>query len=304
MDDTQAVPLGETLSVMGWYQGAIADRSYSAFFAERAAECGRHDLVEVIQEATTCFIAVSQTCDIVQLRDDAEPFVEFLLATIHEGPPDAALTHMKSFRRFAVSLASDDRHVLVKPWDRLLVTRADATKVVPSADLYLSRARVQDLVDWLMTRYRRAALPDEFNRRLGTVRAEDKLRKLLTQLPAVTEVFIGLKPRTEELGPQGVYTCEVRLLCPESKFRDNQLLEAMQPTIDAIDELLESIDGIEVEAVRLYGEHQFTRESMRVFDRWQLDDVSFAADAKAEKQGGRSGHEYSLELGRGRKAET
>lgn len=42
-----------------------------------------------------------------------------------------------------------------------------------------------------MTRYVRPALPDNFNARLATVKAEDKLRRLLEKLPAVTEVFVA-----------------------------------------------------------------------------------------------------------------
>jgi hypothetical protein len=86
------------------------------------------------------------------------------------------------------------------------------------------------------------------------------------------------------------------LLCREKEFSDAKLQEQMQPTLDEIKALL---DGIEVEAVRLLGEPQFSRHSMRVYDRCQFDDVSYAADAKAEKKGrAGSGHDYRMDLGR------
>jgi hypothetical protein len=299
LSSNSAVTIGAVLSDLGWRQGAIACPDDHGFFREHILRCGREDLGEALIGETCCIIAISQTCDIVQYKDEAEPYVEFLLARMADGPPKAADTHLKSFRIFAAPLGDVDRHVYVKPWDRFLVPRKLVTQVVPSTELSLAAAHVRDLVDWLTTRYVRAALPDEFNRRIGTVKAEDRIRKLLAHLPAVTEVFIALQPRNQELVTGVDYVCDVCLLCREREFGDARLLEQMQPTLDEIEALLAGIEGIEIEAVRLLGEHQFSRHSMRVYDRWQFDDVSYAADAKAEKQGhGGSDHDYRLDLGR------
>ncbi|WP_133300429.1 hypothetical protein [Paraburkholderia lacunae] len=299
MGDKSAASVGTTVSDMGWRQGAIAHPDCHGFFHDQLRACGRDDLADVLVAEQMCVIAVSQTCDIVQFRDDAEPYVEFLLARIADGPPNAADTNLKSFRTFAAPLESVDRHVSVKPWNRFLVRRELVAQISPSTELTLATTRVRDLLDWLMTRYVRAALPDEFNRRLGTMKAEDKIRKLLAQLPAVTEVFIALRPRHDELPADQPYTCDVSLLCREAAFSDAPLREKMQPLLDEFEALLEGIDGIETEAVRLLGEHQFSRHHMRVYHRWQFDDVSYAADTRADKQGlAGSGHEYRQELGR------
>lgn len=284
---------------MGWQQGAIADSSSMGLICDQLYRCGRDDLVDTLASGLACVLAVSQTCDIVQFRNEAEPYVEFVLAHVVDGPPNPADMYQKSFRTLAIPLEGQDRHLQVKPWNRFLVPRELVTKIAPSTQLVLTPQRVRDLMDWLVTRYVRAALPDEFNRRLGTVKAEDKLRKFLEKLPAVTEVFIALRPRHAELQVGDAYTCDVALLCREAVFVDSKLLVQMQPVIDEIEKLLDGTDGVDVEAVRLIGEHQFTRHHMRVYDRWQFDDVSYAADVRAEKKGlAESGHDFREGVGR------
>lgn len=282
---------------MGWQQGVIADPATHEHFKEMLVRVGRDDLVTLVDSAKVCFVAVSQTCDIVQIRDEAEPYVEFLLASWGEGAPNPADTYQKSFRTFAVELEGAHGHLSIKPWNRFLVPRGWVAQI-PPFDVRIAAQRIRDMMDWLMTRYVRAALPDNFNGRLATVKAEDKLRKLLEQLPAVTEVFISLKPRYAELEQGEDYSCDLVLLCREDDFRNAGLREQMQPVFDKIEKLLAGIDGIDVEAVRLFGDSQFTRHHMRVYERWQFDDVSYAADARSAKTGVESRHEYRVEAGR------
>jgi hypothetical protein len=299
LGDNSAASIGATLSGMGWRQGAIADLDCHRYFLDLLKGSGREDLLAALTSEESCLIAVSQTCDIVQFKDDAEPYFEFLLARIADGAPNPADTYLKSFRTFAAPLEGPARHVSVRPWDRFLVRRELVAKIAPSTQLELAPSRVRDLMDWLMSRYVRPALPDEFNRRLGKVKAEEKLRKHLEKLPAVTEVFIALKPRYDELAEGEVYTFELALLCREAEFNDEKLREQMQPILDDMEILLDGVDGLEVEGVRLMGEHQFTRQHMRAYDRWQFDDISYAADARAEKKGlAGSGHDYREGLGR------
>ncbi|MEM5440030.1 hypothetical protein [Paraburkholderia diazotrophica] len=297
MSDQVAQNIGSTLSRMGWQQGVIADPATHGHFKEILAHAGRDDLVTLVDSTKVCFVAVSQTCDIVQFRDEAEPYVEFLLATWGEGAPNPADTYQKSFRTFAVELEGGNGHLRIKPWNRFLVPRGWVTQI-PAFEVTIAPQRIRDLMDWLMTRYVRTALPDTFNGRLATVKAEDKMRKLLEKLPAVTEVFISLKPRYVELGQGEDYSCDLVLLCREDDFSNAGLREQMQPVLDEIEKFLVGIEGIEVEAVRLFGESQFTRHHMRAYDRWQFDDVSYAADARAAKKGVESGHAYRPEAGR------
>jgi hypothetical protein len=96
----------------------------------------------------------------------------------------------------------------------------------------LTRGR-DDLLDWLTTRYVRAALPVKFNIRLQNVGAEDKLRKALANAPQVTEVYLLLKPRHKELtDPAVLYECDVVLLCERERFLDEAIRTALEAALE------------------------------------------------------------------------
>jgi hypothetical protein len=167
-----------------------------------------------------------------------------------------------------------------------LVPRANLVDAAPSDDLLVERRGSQDLLDWLTTRYARAALPDQFNERLKAVGAEEQLRKALTNAPAVTEVYLLLKPRNVELEDLAVpYECDVVLLCKQD-YLDQNVRLAIEPTVLEVERILAGVPGVAVGDVTLRGEHAFSRHEMREYDRWQFDDVSYAAAYRASKKRG------------------
>lgn len=299
--------IGSRLNDNGWQQGAIAGGAAAVIVADALRNQGRSDLANSVARGEACAVTISQTCDVVCHSDEAEPYVEFAIADIRPGSPDAQDTFLKSFRRFAAPLTDGVRHLTFRPWDRCLVMRRSLAETTPAEDLAIDRRACQDLVDWLTTRYKRAALPDEFNDRLKRAGAEDKLRKALTNAPAVTEIFLLLKPRNEELKDTSTtYRCDVVLLCRRDVYIDSTAREALEPTILAIEEILGAVPGVDVEHVHLRGEHDFSRHEMREYDRWQFDDVSYAADYRAAKKpsSAQQPHDYPAELSRGDEKST
>lgn len=212
-DAGEPEPIGLRLNNQGWRQGAIADEVANVAVAAALRRQARWDLARQLEQHQVCAVAVSQTCDIVCMVDLAEPFVEFAIASIVDGDPDPQDTHLKSFRRFATRLSDGKRYLAFRPWDRCLVERGELINAPPSTTLAIDRRGCQDLVDWLTTRYKRAALPDAFNARLRAAGAERALRKALAGAPAVTEIFLLLEPREQELAEMTVpYQCDVVLL--------------------------------------------------------------------------------------------
>lgn len=296
-------PIGPRLNDQGWRQGAIADESAEIVVAAALRRQARDDLATQLDQHQACAVAVSQTCDIVCLSDLAEPYVEFAIASIVSGDPDPQDTHLKSFRRFATPLSEGKQHLVFRPWDRCLVERGALIDAPPSTALAIDRRGRQDLVDWLTMRYKRAALPDAFNERLRAAGAETTLRKALAGVPAVTEVFLLLNPRGQELAEATVpYQCDIVLLCRREVYLDSRAREAIEPAVLEVENILASVPGIEVESVHLRGEHAFSRHEMREYDRWQLDDISYAADARLAKRpgAGKVQHDYSAESSRDR----
>ncbi|HDR9037951.1 TPA: hypothetical protein ACU967_005970 [Burkholderia contaminans] len=303
MDETRNPPaIGSRLNDKGWQQGAIAGAAATATVVAALRRQGRDDLADQLERGDACAIAISQTCDIVCVSDEAEPYLEFAVAAIRAGAPNPQDTFLKSFRRFAARLTDGARHLTFRPWDRCLVGRAALVDATPSDDLAIDRRACQDLVDWLTMRYKRAALPDAFNERLKRSGAEDKLRKALAAAPAITEIFLLLNPRHAELTDESVpYQCDVVLLCRRDVYTDSAVREAIEPVVLEFETILAAVPGIEVENVHLRGEHDFSRHAMREYDRWQFDDVSYAADYRATKNpsSAQRTHAYSVESSRG-----
>ncbi|MFP3891181.1 MAG: hypothetical protein ACLFVM_12910 [Ralstonia sp.] len=302
MDTHDQSSIGSRLNDHGWQQGAIAGGAAAVIVANALRNQGRSDLADKLERGEACAVTVSQTCDVVCHSDEAEPYVEFAIADIRSGSPNAQDTFLKSFRRFAAPLTDGARHLAFRPWDRCLVMRDSLAETTPAEDLAIDRRACQDLVDWLTTRYKRSALPDEFNDRLRRAGAEDKLRKALTNAPDVTEIFLLLQPRSEELkDASATYRSDVVLLCRREVYTDSSAREALEPTILAFEEILGAVPGVELEHVHLRGEHEFSRHEMREYDRWQFDDVSYAADYRAAKKpsSAQQSHDYSADLSRG-----
>ncbi|WP_423194588.1 hypothetical protein [Cupriavidus sp. H18C2] len=302
MDDNNDPPtIGSRLNDLRWQQGAIAGAAAIPLVVVALRQQGREALADQLSRGEACAVMISQTCDIVCHLDAAEPFVEFAVAGIRPGAPNPQDTFLKSFRRFAVPLADGSRHLSFLPWDRCLVERPLLVDGTPDNDLTIDRRACQDLVDWLTTRYRRAALPDEFNERLKRAGAEEKLRKALTSAPLITEIFLLLRPRTKELtDPSDPYQCDVVLLCRRDTFLDSKARAALESTVLEFEKILGAVPGLAMEAVTLRGEHEFSRHEMREYDRWQFDDVSYAADYRAAKKSGsaQTPHDYSADIWR------
>jgi len=293
LNKPQDATLGERLSTRGWLQGSIAGDAAAAIVAEALKKQGCGDMAELLAAGKLCAVVVSQTCDLVCLNDAAEPYVEFAIAQLADGKPPHQDTVMKSFRRFAAPLADGKRHLQFRPWDRCNVSRDALSQTDPSAELALERRALQDLVYWLMTRYKRAAFPDRFNDRLDVVKAQDSLCKVLDGAPELTDVFLLLKPRDAELEDETIpYVCDVVLLCRREVSLDVAAHLKLEPTVQAVEEVLANIPGIVVENVVLRGEEQFTVHELREYDRWQFEHVSFASARRAQKKGGTSPHDY------------
>jgi hypothetical protein len=291
-----AKTIGERLDELGWRQGSIVSEDTNDIFAEVLTAAGQTDLADALKAGTCCAVVLSQSCDVVCYKDEAEPYVEFIVAEIGDGLPNAESTFLKSFRDFSAQLADGTRHLRFKPWNRCFIERSRLLDAGISAQFELDFDAIRDVVDWLTTRYLRAALPNEFNVRLAAADTEKKIRKILDRTPLLTEVFLALKPRFEDLPAATAYECDVICLCRVADHSDAAKREAIEESILQIEKTLSSAKGIDVGDVRLRGEHQFTRHEMRIYDRWQLDDVTFRGRHRAATKGGDITHQFRVEL--------
>ena len=297
MSDSQDATVGERLNARGWMQGSIAGADATRIVADALIrqDCG--DLADLLVAGKFCAVVITQTCDLVHPDEAVEPYVEFAIAQLTDGKAPHQDTVMKSFRRFAAPLSDGKRHLQFRPWNRCHVQRGALTETDPSTELMLGRRARQDLVHWLTTRYKRAAFPNCFNDRLAAVKAPDRLCEALDAAPDLTDVFLLLRPRDEELKDEAIpYTCDIVLLCKRDVSMDTAGRLSLEPTVQAVEEILAEVPGIAVENVVLRGEEQFSLHEMREYEQWQFDHVSFSSARRAEKKGGTSSHEFPYDF--------
>lgn len=126
-------------------------------------------------------VLVSHDCDLVQGPEN-EPLVEVIVGI---GIPklDGNYTYGKNPRRLHLEF-SDGKE---KVWVELLntqktsISKASLEKLIPSS-LKLEEENRNVLQRWLASRYRRAAFPDEFDRRLKAAKVDRKISRILEPL--------------------------------------------------------------------------------------------------------------------------
>jgi hypothetical protein len=154
---------GEQLRNAGWEQGAI--------FQPPDA------LVEQLAGAPAAWaIVLSQDCDIVH-STEVEPYIE-VLACVVPATNNFAIWHGRNPRRLQLPLHDGNSCLEVDIRRRAFVDKSLLTTLHPSKDYKLAPREIRDLANWLGRRYKRAAFPDEFNRRLARKHAKlDALAK-------------------------------------------------------------------------------------------------------------------------------
>lgn len=163
-------------------------------------------------------VVVTQSCDILHERLEAEPFIEVLPFVRHDRTPTSTFERAQHPRILefahsggAVNFVVHDRQFL----DRRVLANPSVTPVgrLAADDLDL-------LLNWLVDRYVRPALPEELGRRLS----ERKLRESVDgQRSLVSKFFVSVDP-LEEIAPHDIYSVGLRLVV-RAEHRGNKPAE-------------------------------------------------------------------------------
>jgi hypothetical protein len=134
-------------------------------------------------------IVISHDCDLAQLPDH-EPYVEVIAGHLVE-KPDGNYTHAKSARRLHLPVGTDTLDLVAT--QKAAVPKETLADFEPQHARRLSAAVSATLQQWLALRYRRAAFPDEFDRRLSTTKMAERLITILKrQGEAIAAVFFDV----------------------------------------------------------------------------------------------------------------
>jgi hypothetical protein len=234
-----------------------------------------------------------------------EPFVEVIIGRFVDRPANGSFTHCKNLRRLQIECSSGNSPQLLEletsSRKRLLkedIENPDQAlcEHSPCEKHRMSPQERNTLQLWLAARYRRAAFPDEFDRRLKdetdvSARLSKAFKNSGQHIPAV---FFDVDEGNENQrdGPDDPYVLTVFLLY--STDEDPEAAEkAAQDTATKIKEIFKARclirkndvatwQWIELEGVEIVSDMSLTYADSLLMMKWQADHISLRADPEQE----------------------
>jgi hypothetical protein len=225
-------------------------------------------------------VVVSQTCDIVAPKLEAEPLVEVLHCKPHAGKPRKGRRNLESTRYldFRPNTATHQNLVLTAHAiaDRYVIPRQLLTGHAPDSVRELSAASSQRLLAWYALRAGRPSWPNTFCDRVRTVRAalEEALDALSDD---IAEVRVGIVEKDEELAPEQAYHVIVFFIVDEDVW--NADVDGRKVIHDAFAKFvaeLSACDGVSVdqdESAVVPG-NEFSWQETKLTDLWDFANLS------------------------------
>jgi hypothetical protein len=202
--------LGDQLFASGWKSGSVIRPEFYAAVApylHHSDEAGPTPI-----DPEDWLIVVSQSCDVVARKDDAEPYIEILRAHRLRQKPRTQLCDLHSTRTldFLPNKGTLPDTVLSvhATVDRYLVPRKILLGSAPSITQALSDVAIKRLHAWLALRACRPAWPNHFVERVGRhrTRLEGALNPLREE---IAEVRVAIAPHDVELDDDTPYKVAV-----------------------------------------------------------------------------------------------
>ena len=238
---------GSDLDAKGWQAGAVVAQDMMPLVVPLLARAG---LAPPDVGRGDWLVVVSQTCDVVAAKEDAEPLLEIL----HCRPVEklrAEFQGRKSTRRLDLRPNKDEHPAVVLSAhaiaDRYEVPRALFMGHEPDHQRSLSANAVTNVQAWYSLRYTRPAWPDAFNERWAPVKKA--LLKVLDPLKEdVAEVRVAILERDDELAAGSDYHVTVFFVVDDATWSDDpQARLAAQAAFAEFFSALGNCDGIDVD---------------------------------------------------------
>jgi hypothetical protein len=152
-----------------WRQGhVLTNESSVALGVVRADDVG-----------SALAVVISHDCDLAQ-GPETEPSVEIIVAKRVEAA-NGNFTHAKNSRRLHLECAVDGvtTYLDMRAQGKAEIKKAALADHTPNASVVVKPEDRSVLQRWLAARYRRAAFPDEFERRLNDTGVSKRIAKIL-----------------------------------------------------------------------------------------------------------------------------
>jgi hypothetical protein len=155
---------------------------------------------------------------------------------------------------------------------RFAIERGYLESYVPDNRAIVPDSEVAGFELWLGSRYRRRALPNAFDLRLG--KGHTKIRKALVPVHEhVQQLLYSIQPLSELNDPDRVYELKIVILARSSSWQNLETVSALEEAKSRIEEILDECNGIQAE-VELASDSKFTYDKLHTYSQWGFEDLS------------------------------
>ncbi len=233
-------------------------------------------------------MVATHDCDLAALPDK-EPFVEVVVGRAIASL--GASSHAKVARQLQIELDGSSGKIVAEflATAKAQVKKADLAAYTPDSGFGLDAQGLVIFQRWLSARYRRAAFPDEFERRLK--KNGKLLRRIEKALDEAGQYVIAIyfdvdKGKDAGHSASGVpYTLGIYLLYDASRNEAEALAQA-QAAAERIESEFEKAfkkpDGhwedIQLEYCDAISDSVITYRESQMFKQWRLDHISLGSD--------------------------
>jgi hypothetical protein len=237
-------------------------------------------------------IVISHDCDLAQLPE-SEPLVEVIVSQRIE-KPDGNCTHAKNSRRLHLPCTASGAPVCLdlRALAKAAIRKDDLAGHTPNPDVVIDQKDRNVLQRWLAVRYRRAAFPDEFVKRLNDSGVAKRLAKILEPLGKhLVAVFFDVDEGAEKErhGEADLYVLRVDLLysTDEDPTVAQEAAEKAAASMTAAfrERCFDSVagwKGIELAGCEPIADEAMTYAMSTQLKQWNMDYLSLRGDAPAE----------------------
>lgn len=222
---------GTQLDDAGWRQGSIVKLIDHESLAPHTYAINDGDRL----------IVIMQSCDIIKEPDQAEPFIELIIARSID-KLDGNFTHNKNPRKLHLTIqtTSGDYPASIIQQEKLLAPRPSFIGLYPDEDVFLERHQIGNLARWLASRYQRPAFPNTFNNRIAKIaNANKKLDNAAKKISsAISGLYVQILP-LKELDEGENYAVNILALVPAGQDIDLKS-KAITDPINAIANIMKA----------------------------------------------------------------
>lgn len=269
--------LGDEVAEQGWCTGAVIAHDMVPDVAQYLAHPGTQPTTV---NADDWLVVVSQTCDVVAGKIEAEPFVEVLhctpIAKLRAGRKNLGSTRYLDFKPNRVTHEDVALTAHAVP-GRYLIPRDFFRARAPDSARHLSDTATARVLAWYSLRYGRPCWPDSFVSRIGNA-TQEALEKAIEPLKDdIAEVRVGIAEKYLELGKGESYHVAVYFIVEEAVW--TQDVEGRTAIHEAFAKFISELNGcygIEVndELSGVVSGCEFTWQETRATDEWNFANLS------------------------------